>query len=376
MTTGNSITANDLRRLQNSPSEEVRHDIARKVCEDVKEEKLSPSEKLLALSIVKSLAIDQSVAVRKELADSFAKSANAPKDVMLTLAQDESDQIAVSVLRNYPGFTEEDLLMLVEVTQQVARLIAVARRDEVPTKVCHELISKKIAEVSEALVENMNARIAPEDFVAIAQELYSSEIIMKGMMKRRPIPDQAISVAIGMATEKAKSRVNDNESRYAVENTKQIKPLEDPSVLNRIIALGGSPKESECDELSAEFNTEGLLKAETLGLALCLGYPMLFEAFLHLQTRIPKSELKQMLAQGMEGANQAFTKTRVPAGTADLYVKLYRELVNLQKEGFSSGAANTVGAMLEKLGQVPHSNIPYAKNIKIAVENFLNPEQW
>src|SRR5438132_180502 len=119
------LTPMDVRKLTEEPSSEVRGMLAAKIAMDYRASHFSANEADIAGDIFRILLKDTEKRVRMALAEELAHCPQVPHDIVLSLANDEAE-IAVHVLEYSNVLTEDDLIAIVESTQEVLKLCAIA----------------------------------------------------------------------------------------------------------------------------------------------------------------------------------------------------------------------------------------------------------
>src|SRR5579862_3647884 len=102
-------------------------------------------------------------AARAELSRRLAHSTNAPHKVVRMLAFDDSIEVASPVLQFSPRLDAKSLIANIR-TKSQPHLLAIARRDSVPTEVTDELVTRGNREVVQSVVANEGANFSDFGF--------------------------------------------------------------------------------------------------------------------------------------------------------------------------------------------------------------------
>ncbi|MFN7095876.1 MAG: hypothetical protein ACK4M7_10975, partial [Burkholderiales bacterium] len=78
----------DVEHLKATPSAEAKEQIASKVSGLLRDEKFDDNEKKIALEVIKLLAHDTEIKVRRMLAENLKECSVLPRDIALKLAKD------------------------------------------------------------------------------------------------------------------------------------------------------------------------------------------------------------------------------------------------------------------------------------------------
>lgn len=123
-----------------------------------------------ALETLTTLVQDEAVRVRAAIAEEVKNLPDAPRAIILHLAQDSAVMVSEPVIRFSPLLTSQDLLALLASAASPATVLAVARRQEIDEAVSdaiaatanseaiHLLLSNRSAQVREATLDTLVAR--------------------------------------------------------------------------------------------------------------------------------------------------------------------------------------------------------------------------
>ncbi len=149
----------DAESLGEKPLPVAREAIAVKVATYFTKGIFSSGENDIACEIIRLLAKDVEVRVRKALAENIKISKDLPRDVALRLANDVAE-VAQPILEFSEVLTENDLVAIIRGAQQVGKLIAISRRNNISEVLSQELIATNNDEVVVSLFANNTARIS------------------------------------------------------------------------------------------------------------------------------------------------------------------------------------------------------------------------
>ncbi|MCO6417890.1 DUF2336 domain-containing protein [Siccirubricoccus sp. KC 17139] len=108
---------------------------------------------------LQALVADAAVAVRAVLAEELKSLPDAPRELILRLAQDMAMEVAEPVILASPLLTEEDLLALVAAPPVPETLTAIARRPALSERLSEAIIETGAAQPVAALLDNPSANI-------------------------------------------------------------------------------------------------------------------------------------------------------------------------------------------------------------------------
>jgi uncharacterized protein (DUF2336 family) len=117
--------------------------------------------------VLNLLARDQLPRVRRALAEALKSLADAPHDIVLTLAKDPEQVVSTPVLEFSPVLTDEDLQAVIQASPMTAQLAAISRRLNVGEEVSNAIVGTGNVDAITALLKNASARIREETLDAI-----------------------------------------------------------------------------------------------------------------------------------------------------------------------------------------------------------------
>lgn len=148
-------------RLAKDDDERVRILIARKLgalapgVSDHEQERLRQQ----TYDALAGLAADEAVRVRSALADVLKEMPDAPRELILALAQDPELPVAEPVIRFSPLLTEQDLLALLTNAPHHVTIISVARRPDLNEAICDRIAATANVSAIRVLLSNQSAAI-------------------------------------------------------------------------------------------------------------------------------------------------------------------------------------------------------------------------
>lgn len=180
------LTYTELQELLEDPSEDKRAGLATQVAEQITAVNLSDTERLVANEILRTLAKDAAVLVRKALSESLKSAQDLPGDIALELARDVAE-VAVPLLQAASVFTDEDLIELVRGGSS-EKQVAIASREDVGANVSQALVDTGDNFVVAELVRNQGANIPEALMHRVVNEFGDDEQINAPMAMRRDVP--------------------------------------------------------------------------------------------------------------------------------------------------------------------------------------------
>ena len=150
------------------------------------EVRLTERERTLMGGIVSQLIHDVEMQVRHDLAERLANDPNAPRELVVTLAND-TIEIAHPILRQSGVLNDVDLIDIVKHRTQEHRL-AVAMRSGISVEVTQTLMETGEQDVIEALLKNHDAEISRHAMDYLVSESQQIDRFQQPLLRRPDLP--------------------------------------------------------------------------------------------------------------------------------------------------------------------------------------------
>jgi uncharacterized protein (DUF2336 family) len=196
----------EVEALKKSPMPEVRSTIALKVSEYYNSGVFDGNEINIATDIIRLLARDAEVRVRKTLSECLKSNPQLPHDIAIGLANDDIE-VAMPMLEFSSVLTEGDLIEIIRSTQQIAKLKVISRRDGLPEVVSSALAYTRNEEVVESLFHNKTAHISEESMQAVIKEFKYNGNIIGALIDRGDLPIGVAEKLINYASGKMRDKL-------------------------------------------------------------------------------------------------------------------------------------------------------------------------
>jgi uncharacterized protein (DUF2336 family) len=168
----------------------------------------------IAADIVRQLIRETEAEIRKRLAETLAESPDAPRDLVLALANDEIE-IARPLLTMSAALADEDLIDIIRHRGNAHRL-AVAAREDISAAVSSALVDAGEADVMEELLANRSASIAAATYAYLAEFARDRERLQAGLVTREDLPGDVAAKLYGWVAADLKRQIRE---RYAFDPT-------------------------------------------------------------------------------------------------------------------------------------------------------------
>jgi uncharacterized protein (DUF2336 family) len=325
------MQANIAAMIQN-PSSQIRAELAGYAVQSLQNPNLKLTEIDAAVDVLRILARDLEVQVRRSLALSLCHSTIAPHDVILRLANDVSD-VALPVLQFSGVLTDEDLEQLIENAEEVMKLVAIARRDKLSDGVAGKLIQSGEERVIYTLFRNNQANISDRTIDQNWSTISSSQNLLETLVQRG-----GLSVAIA---EKLYTIVSSEMKRYLASTYQlpdilvedSIDRFREEKTLN-LTSPNLNTQEKEVDALVHQLYTSNRLSYSIVIRALCNGDLAFFEAAMSRLAGVPKKNAHILIYDsGSLGFKAFYEKAKLPSAFYDAIHTILRMGIEIKSSG-------------------------------------------
>lgn len=180
------LTEADLRRLVRGDSLDERGAAAEKLCQAVAAASVTEAERIAAQNILRVMAEDTAVRVRRALATTLKSSPLLPRDAALRLARD-LDEIALPVINCSPVFTDDDLIEILRFAGP-EKQVALARRSKLSPRVAGAICDDGVEAAVAAVCANDNAAVDEPALGRALERFPSSSGVATALAHRKTLP--------------------------------------------------------------------------------------------------------------------------------------------------------------------------------------------
>ena len=200
--------------LAQDDEDDVRMELARKICRLLPDLSGEQTAILLekTIEVLNILARDQEAAVRAIISESLKDSIDAPKNIVMTLAQDIEEIVSSPILEYSPLLSDNDLLEIMASGIAAGALPAIARRQGIGEDVSGAGVAQLEVPAVSALLANPSAKIREETLDEIMDQAEGIEPLHEPLAMRLNLSLRAIRRIAGFVgaslVEKLVSRHN------------------------------------------------------------------------------------------------------------------------------------------------------------------------
>jgi uncharacterized protein (DUF2336 family) len=148
---------------------------------------LTDRERSLMAEILRQLINDVETSVRRALAEKLAKQPDAPRDLVLSLANDEI-AVAHVILEHSEVLRDEELIEIIH-HRTLEHQLAIAVRKSVSEQVCDALVETGHVDAIRALLENNSARISAATMAYLVEQSKRVDTYQNPLLQRPDLPE-------------------------------------------------------------------------------------------------------------------------------------------------------------------------------------------
>jgi uncharacterized protein (DUF2336 family) len=364
------LSQDDFLRLKQNPQPYSRVAIARKIVSGFELSEPDSHSYQMAEEIALYLQRDKHDQVRITLAKGISQSEKVPKQLVLLLANDNVDAVAVPILRDSPLLDEEDLQHLVKDTESMVRLMAIAERRFLSFTISALIVHKGQEQVVITLLKNASAAIDSPTYWKMSEDYRQSHLILKGMRDRIPMPLDAIE---NLQKAVAKDQENTPTSVKGMPSFTPLSFAEIKQIALLIGTLSEHPIADECLELAGQFHLEKKIHASTLIMALCYGHLGLFCACIAVVVQRPYAEIEEKIMDSKQQNN--FTAMLLKAGISTSLLPLlqwvWKGSIARLEQGVKPASRQMTRLMSLHLREGARRGVNFASTLAIPVASVM-----
>lgn len=321
------------------PSGKARSLVASKLALDYRSGHFSPSEMAIADDIFRILIKDIEKRVRQSVAEQLCHSPNVPRDIVMKLVADEVD-IAVHMLEFSKVLNDDDLLEIINSSEEVSRLKAIARRENVSARVAGELVMTHNSSVMHDLFKNKGAILTDQAMLSAWSDIAGNEALLDVLIERGGLSLTVVEKMLSAVSDDLKHRLI---KQYKVSDPIALRATTDAREweLLSFIPANSNFDPSDDDQVEAlvdQLQLSGRLSHSLLIRALCLGSLNLFETGLARLAGVPRVNARILLSDvGPLGFRSLYSAARMPEG----FSEGIRVMLNISLEESDYGLQKT-----------------------------------
>ena len=255
--------------LARDEDQDVRSDLAGKVARLLPElnDRSQMQAQHFVVDTLEILARDQTIRVRRVLAETLKDMAAAPPSVIRSLAEDAEEVVACPVLQFSPLLNDRDLLDIIDSGCVSGKLEAISRRQSLAAPVADAIAATEDAPAIAALLSNESAQIREETLDKLVDQAPTVMAWHEPLVERSGLPTQAIRKLADFVADTLVGRL---QARADLDETTAGLVAEE--LRRRLERADGGPESEDAIagkvaamHAAGKLTEEALLKAVTLG---------------------------------------------------------------------------------------------------------------
>lgn len=259
---------------------------------------------------------DPSPRVRLALAEAVAHSAGAPRNVILSLAQDQPE-IAGQIILFSPVFTDADLVDLALHGSDVARIL-VASRGQVPRAVCAALAEIGGEAQIQCLLENDGALLSQASLKRIAERMGDCADIRGLLLSRDMLSSEVRHLLMRQVSEALSGSI----LVQTVIGSGRLQQVTREATESATVAIAGAAQHEQLPELVEHLRQSGWLTPAFLMHALCSGKVDFFASAITNLSGCDERRVRSIISRGRVYAIRAlYESAGLPKDISTIFVE-------------------------------------------------------
>jgi uncharacterized protein (DUF2336 family) len=354
------LTQSDVERLMRDDSPDSRIEVLEKVSVNYNENSFAAREREVAEHIFRLLMKDATLAVRQTLAERVKANDAIPRDIVLHMAHDV-ERVSLPILQASTVLSDADLVRIVESSDEISKLMAIAKRPAVSDRVSVALVETSYPQVVSTLLTNETATISERTLGKIIDDFGSQSDVIGAMVDRFPMPVAIVEKLIAQATDAVAAELKAKYNLTDAQIEKDTVGTREDAVMKLLASDVGLP---EIEQLVAQMANESRLSASIVMTSLCRGYLNFFRAAIARLANVPTTNATKLLSdKGDLGTRALYMRSGLPESMYDavrLLLVVAHELEHEQvKPGTSLFANRAVERLLAHAQEQEVENLPY-----------------
>lgn len=324
-----SISRNDLDRLIQEPSADVRAYITAKISDSFSRDFYTEREMQLASDIFRLLLKDTAQQVRKTMAAHLRSNPRIPYDVAVALAHDEPN-VAEEILEHCALLTEDDLIHIIESTRNVQKWQAIAKREHISAPLSSALIATRSNPTVHTLLQNKGAEIHDAQAQEIVAIFGTDTDLIESLVVRGGLSAAFAERLYTLQSERLKRHLT---KKHRL-NWKLAKETSDTAREAAILNfLTPWMPQTELAQLVKQMHSNGRLNYSIILRSLCCGEIRFFETAMATYANITIENARTLMQdQGELGFRALYDSAHMPEGFRDAAHYLYHTSVSILQQ--------------------------------------------
>lgn len=343
-----TLSEDDVNRLLRDTTSDTRIDMTDRIAGAYSQTALSQHENMIAEQIFRLLLRDTEVRVRIALAEHVKSSTVIPHDIIKKMAKDV-EEVALPLLQHSQVLTDDDLVELINASNESSRHVAICKRSKVSVVVSDTLLGKGGDEVVSALADNEGAEISEAGVGKIIESHRDNNALMQRLVNRQNLPVAAVNKLINAVsstladTLKKKYNISADHIDQEVEKAREKETLQ-------VIRHARTPE--DVMKIITQLRSFNRLSPSIILSALCQGNFEFFETSLAVLAKLPVENARALINdRGELGFRAIYNKSGLPDAMFPAVNMLLRVVHQLNEEGEQVGSSHYANRIVERILQ-------------------------
>lgn len=343
-----TLSEDDVNRLLRDTTSDTRIDMTDRIAGAYSQTALSQHENMIAEQIFRLLLRDTEVRVRIALAEHVKSSAVIPHDIIKKMAKDV-EEVALPVLQHSQVLTDDDLVELINASNEPSRHVAICKRPKVSTTVSDTLLGKGSEVVVAALADNEGAEISEAGVGKIIESHRDNDALMQRLANRHNLPVAAVNKLINAVsstladTLKKKYNISADHIDQEVEKAREKETLQ---------VIRHARTQEDVMKLITQLRAFNRLSPSIILSALCQGNFEFFETSLAVLAKLPVENARALINdRGELGFRAIYNKSGLPDAMFPAVNVLLKVVHQLNEEGELVGSSQYANRIVERILQ-------------------------
>jgi len=349
------LNAEDVTSLLENKGPNTLLTVADKIADAYTSQTLKTADVAATEQIFRLLMREAEVRVRVSLSEHLKSNNELPKDIVLSMARDV-EQVALPVLQHSEVLDDNDLLELVNSTQEITRYLAVSQRHIVSPVVADSLLSKGHDEVVSTLVNNAGAQISDEGLEKIVDHYPDNRALMHAVSNRAQLPMAVTEKLITVVSESLAAKLKEKYRLTSKDLDQEVEKARESETLKLI---GTTRSEEEVSKLVVQLQAFDRLTPTIILSALCQGNFCFFETSLARLSNVAISNARTLISdRGMLGFRAIYNKAGLPESLFSAVRILLKAVHELDAEKVKPGTSSYANRIVERILQLSEIDAP------------------
>lgn len=253
-----------------------------------KSDVLSDRERALMSDILRQIIHDVEMSVRRQLADRLSLNANAPRELVMALANDDIE-VAHPILLGCNILHDADLIEIIQ-HRTMQHQLAIAMRRNLSESVTDALVETGNHGVIKTMIENPDARLSRTTMEYLVEQAKRMDTYQNPLLARPDLDPELAKRMYWWVSAALRKHIVEH---FEIDPTELDQSIE--STVKEVMTRDTAPASSKPMELAEQLESEGKITADLMVKVLRQGEIPLFEAMFSKRSGLRLRLLRRLL---------------------------------------------------------------------------------